>query len=688
MLLKNTYHTGEIDLYRLADDGSSFKSQQLGQLLASTGNEFRPLETRVGPDGALYVCDWLNSVVGHYQASYRDPKRDLSHGRIWRITANNRPPLERVPLETMSASQLLTQLGSPERAVRDHAQRLLYNLPASKVIPAADELLDHNDGKSPQSARVLYELSGVYAAQEQARPQIIDRLMASDDFRWRCWATRLIGMWADHLPDALPRLERSITDENPRVRLEAVVAASCVADADSICVALRCLEKPTDPAIRHALTQCIFSLAPRWQPALAAGKLDFNGKTDQLVTLITTAPGPEVNSVIRRAVESNKLNTATSGKLLNALADTGSSDDLRFVITQSSDPQILDRLIAAARDSGRRPSGDLGPAVEALLMNDNPSARVTGYRLASAWQITALLNRARATAKDVKLTPEERMAAIDAMASLGRGQVTGDLVALTSDSHFAIRKTALAALAPLDVTSAAERAAVLLASVSKTDEAAELLRPLLGQVNGAVALGKALSKTPPAAAAAQVALRWLATIGRDDAPLINALNAAAGITARAFPYSADLVSQYVAAAASTGDARRGQIHFRESSCLGCHKLGNEGGTLGPDLSAVGRGMTRDLIVEAVLWPKRQVKEGYLMINVATTDGRQVNGYKISENSDRLVLKDLTGGPNQTIRKPDIATRDDAGTIMPDGLCATMSDAQIADLIRFLFELGK
>ena len=48
-----------------------------------------------GPDGALYVVDWFNPLVGHMQYSLRDPRRDKTHGRVWRITAKGRPLLAR-----------------------------------------------------------------------------------------------------------------------------------------------------------------------------------------------------------------------------------------------------------------------------------------------------------------------------------------------------------------------------------------------------------------------------------------------------------------------------------------------------------------------------------------------------------------------------------------------------------------
>jgi putative heme-binding domain-containing protein len=688
VLLKNTYYTGEISLYRLSDEGSSFKSQDLGDLISSRGKEFRPLETHVGPDGALYVCDWLNTVIGHYQASYRDPRRDLSHGRIWRVTANGRPLLERVPLETMDVKQLLAQLSSKERAVREHAQRMLYNLPADQVIPAADELLDKNDGKTPESAAILYHLSGIFAAHEEPRVQIIDRLTASGDFRWRAWGTHLIGLWADHLNDALPRLERAIGDEHPRVRLEAIVAASYVQDADVVGVALRCLDKPMDPGLQYALTQCIFALAPRWQPALAAGKLHLGNDPGALVMLLTTASASETNGIARRLIDSGKIDAASSEKLLIALADTGSDDDLRFVLSHSTSPAVLRRLVAAEKETHRRPAGDLSALVESMLKQKDSGARLSGFQLASAWQVASALPQARAAANNLALTADERCAAIEALASLGKFGARQDLIALTGSSPAAVRKAALSALAPLDTFTAATRTAALAHSIIQYDQVSGLLKPLLARVDGPNALAAAFRNDPPSATVGQLILRYLSATGRDNPSLLTALNAAAGIRVREFPYSSAMVAGYVTLAEKTGDAQRGQALFRESVCLGCHKLNNQGGMLGPDLSAVGRGMTHDLIVEAVLWPKRQVKEGYLLVNVTTKDKRQLAGYKMFETPDQLTLKDLTGGPPQVINKPDIATREDAGSIMPDGLCGAMSDEQIADLIRFLFELGK
>ena len=80
----------------IEDDGAGFKLTDREPLLTSTHGSFRPVDVKFGPDGALYVCDWYNPIIGHYQASFRHPDRDKTHGRIWRITAQ-RPPAGEAP---------------------------------------------------------------------------------------------------------------------------------------------------------------------------------------------------------------------------------------------------------------------------------------------------------------------------------------------------------------------------------------------------------------------------------------------------------------------------------------------------------------------------------------------------------------------------------------------------------------
>jgi azurin len=102
---------------------------------------------------------------------------------------------------------------------------------------------------------------------------------------------------------------------------------------------------------------------------------------------------------------------------------------------------------------------------------------------------------------------------------------------------------------------------------------------------------------------------------------------------------------------------------------------------------VSRCLPPDQIVESVLWPKRQIKEGYVALSVVTGDGKLHTGYKERETNKELVLKDPPTGDLVHVSKADIEERREIGTLMPDGLAEAMSTGQRRDLIRFLLELG-
>ncbi|MFZ4765041.1 MAG: DUF7133 domain-containing protein, partial [Roseimicrobium sp.] len=267
------YFGNVVELHRLLDDGAGFKSEQLPKLVRSNSTAFRPVDVSVGPDGAIYLADWFNPVIGHYQASYADPRRDRTHGRIWRITAKGRAPVKPPQLANLSAPQLLEQLRSPERWTRYQAKRLLFDRPSPEVLAAADAWIAQLDPVAPDHERLLLEVCGLFQAHQAPRPALLAQLLAAKDARVRAYAARVIGSWAKHLPNTLDLLTQAVRDANPRVRLEAVVAASHIARPEAVAVALQALDAPRDRFIDYALSQVVKSLKPQWQPALASGKL-------------------------------------------------------------------------------------------------------------------------------------------------------------------------------------------------------------------------------------------------------------------------------------------------------------------------------------------------------------------------------------------------------------------------------
>ena len=284
------YFGAVAELHKFEDAGSGFKTTQLPKLLKSSNAAFRPVDVSVGPDGAMYLADWFNPIIGHYQASYADPRRDKAHGRIWRITAKGRASVKQPNLATMKPAELLEQLKSPERWTRYQAKRLLFDTPTADVLPAADAWVAQLAPATPDYERLLLEVIGVYESHEVARPALLNKLLAAKDPRVRAYGTRVTGMWAERLSDAAKLLTERAKDENARVRLEAVVAASYLGQPAAAEVMTKVLDLPTDKFIDYALRQSARATQPQWGPALAANQLQLGSPThgDYLRKLIGT----------------------------------------------------------------------------------------------------------------------------------------------------------------------------------------------------------------------------------------------------------------------------------------------------------------------------------------------------------------------------------------------------------------
>ncbi len=284
-----------LEAHRLLDDGAGFKTEQLPKLLTSTSDAFRPVDVGVGPDGAIYVADWFNRVIGHYQASYRDPLRNRTHGRIWRITHRDHAPVKQPKLAAMAPAELLEQLRSPERWTRSQAKRLLFAAPTQQVTAAANQWLAALDPTTPDYERLLLEVVGIFEAHETAHPALLAKLLAAKDPRVRAYGTRVAGAWSAHLPDTIALLKTSAGDTHPRVRLEAIVASSYVESPQAVEVVAATLAHPQDRFIEYAATLATRSLQPQWQGAFAAGKLALDKSSpgaDFLRKIASATPPP------------------------------------------------------------------------------------------------------------------------------------------------------------------------------------------------------------------------------------------------------------------------------------------------------------------------------------------------------------------------------------------------------------
>ena len=143
------------------------------------------------------------------------------------------------------------------------------------------------------------------------------------------------------------------------------------------------------------------------------------------------------------------------------------------------------------------------------------------------------------------------------------------------------------------------------------------------------------------------------------------------------------------ALSNAGDPERGRTLFRDAKrtrCNACHKIENDGGDVGPPLTAIGGKFDRPHLIESVLEPSRQIVEGFRATVVQTNDGRTLSGIVRQESDTELILIDGKA-ERQTIAKSDIAERAASPvSLMPAGLADQLSPEEFADLIAYLERL--
>jgi putative heme-binding domain-containing protein len=141
-----------------------------------------------------------------------------------------------------------------------------------------------------------------------------------------------------------------------------------------------------------------------------------------------------------------------------------------------------------------------------------------------------------------------------------------------------------------------------------------------------------------------------------------------------------------AALSRAGDAERGRRLFfdaKKSQCVKCHRIGEQGERIGPELTGIGSRFSRIHLVESILEPSRTVAPGYQSVVVTLTSGRVLTGVRTAETDDELTLADSEGNKH-VVRKSAVERRQPSEvSVMPEGLEKQFSVDEFVDLIAFL-----
>ena len=258
--------------YKVSDKGASFTAESIEPIIFSSDPSFRPSDMEIGPDGAIWFTDWQNPIIGHMQHNLRDPSRNKAHGRVYRVTYADRPLLKPAVIEGAPIAALLDLLKEPEDRVRYRARIELSARNTKDVLDALDQWVLKLDRNDPAYEHHLLEALWLRGNHHVVDGTLLERMLSSSDFRARAAATRVISIWRDEIPNALALLKKQAKDEHPRVRLEAVRAASFFKSGEAVEIPLIATASGTDMYIDYVRGETMKALEPVWRKALREGQ--------------------------------------------------------------------------------------------------------------------------------------------------------------------------------------------------------------------------------------------------------------------------------------------------------------------------------------------------------------------------------------------------------------------------------
>lgn len=320
---------------KITEEGSGLKGETLENIVSSTDPNFRPICISTGPDGAIYFCDWHNPIIGHMQHHLRDPNRDKVKGRIYRMTYEGRPLLKQPKIHGQPIPALLALLKEPENQVRELAKIELCARKSSEVVAATKKWAASLDKKDPAYEHHMMEALWVHQWHNVVDQDFLRRMLRSSEPRARAAAGRVLCYWRDRVPDSLALFKTLAEDSDPRVRLEAVRAASFYTEVEAVNVALASLKQPSDYYLDYTLKETLRQLDKHWRKALAAGQPLAPGNPAGFDRLVRSLSAAELSGMPRNAT------------VLEAILSRNEVSD--------SDRNVALADLATARNTGRVP---------------------------------------------------------------------------------------------------------------------------------------------------------------------------------------------------------------------------------------------------------------------------------------------------------------------------------------------
>ena len=644
--------------------GSTFATRAAGDFITSSDIWFRPVDSTVGPDGALYVADWYDYNISHSSPKNRSEWYQPSRGdgRIWRVAPQSVRPISSgsFDLAARSSDDLIDLLSHPNAWYARQAHRLCAERRDDSVLSVLMEMIGHKDQQLALRALWTIYVSGGFD------DQLAGTALSSQHEYVRAWTVRLLGDARDISPRICRRLTALATAETSVIVRSQLACTAKRLPADvAISLITPLLERDEDVKDEHIsmliwwaleskaisdLDQVLSMFESRalWKRPLTrqyiverlARRLASEVSADGFAgcsRLITLAPAPaDLDRVL------NGMTLALSGLHLGA-----NSVHLRAALAVLSDRRKQDARVV---ELGLRAGTD--PAVAVRIIED--TARPDQQRIAiiralgetrSVGSVTALLRLISGDA-----SPPLRDAAFAAMGYFDDKRIPAELITAYQGLASNSRVRAIDLLCARRDGATALLTAIHEKQIDSTDVSPDQVRKILEHENqqlqqSAIQIwGRIRIATP------------LEMQGRIKA-----------------------VTQLLAR--DEGMAANGARLF-EKHCANCHLLHGKGTALGPDLTGAERRDRRKLVGN-IVDPSAEVRPQFVSHIALTGDGRIVTGLLAASSDSTITLLDAKNKRIVLNRSEVEELRESPVSLMPEKLLDELTDQQIRDLVSFI-----
>ncbi len=661
-------------------NGVTFKAHKTREAEFIGGRDpwFRPIDTRIGPDGALYITDFYNQAVVHNDtrgtihgpanAALR-PDRDHYFGRIWRVNHKQAKKLDVPNIAKASTKQLVEALQNPNRHVRLNAQRLLVEKNDPKTPDEMERLLSSWDFRGLEQAQ-MHALWALHQMNRLDTAVLRQALMVDGKPAVQKAALRIAAeLPAAKRSEVTAGVLRRLNDSNARVRLEAIVALASF---------------PSTPEIRQTLVDAYPDLNDAWLESAVVG-------------VASKSPAEFIETAMssRKAGELQNLVTQLASQLASKQDASQAADLVVFIASKPVSADVLKKVVIEnlikelKSDTVPAWSSELQKALQNLLTAPNPTLPAAVLPLVARWDKNGKLSdntRALVSSLTRKLKDESQSddtRAQVASSLIGVRQMDADILPsvgglLGSSAPATLQKRVIESLGG----SGDPAVAPLLANAygklsSELQEAA--FAQIIKRGDWSLALVEAVKN-------GKVTLGNLgpSSVHRLRTHSDKAVASRAGevIDELRGPETKEknaLLAKLTPEVEKPGNLENGKKLFVEN-CIVCHRFNGEGKEVGPELTGMGAHGPAELLV-AILDPNREIDPSYLAWSIETKDGEIYDGAIASENRSSVTLRNNSG--ETSVKTADIASRRNTGrSLMPEGFEALGAEA-LRDMLAYM-----